>query len=152
MINYGSIYLIVKDFNKTVEFYKSLFEKEVAAQNRDRFAIFHVDGLCLSILNAYYDMQNPDKVITRGKYDSEYDNYVEIAEAGNTGKIVINLNTDDLQKEYNRLRQLKIGNHISEIKYINAKNPYYYFCLKDPDDNTIEITGPYEENENSFCK
>lgn len=147
MINYGSIYLIVKDFNKTVEFYKSLFEKEVAAQNRDLFAIFNVDGLCLSILNAYYDMQNPDKVITRGKYDSEYDNYVEIAETGNTGKIVINLNTDDLQKEYNRIRQIKIGNHISEIKYINAKNPYYYFCLKDPDDNTIEITGPYEENE-----
>ena len=31
------------------------------------------------------------------------------------------------------------------FRYINARNPYYYFSMKDPDDNTIEITGPYDE-------
>ena len=31
------------------------------------------------------------------------------------------------------------------VRYINARNPYYYFSMKDPDDNTIEITGPYDE-------
>lgn len=38
-----------------------------------------------------------------------------------------------------------ISRNITEIRYINARNPYYYFSMKDPDDNTIEITGPYDE-------
>lgn len=146
MINFGSIYLVVKDFQKSLEFYKSLFEKDVTAQNMERFAIFNVNGLCLSLMNGYFDAQNPDKVVTKGKYYSEYDDYMKIAKADNTGKVVINLNTDDLQKEYNRLKKLGIGANLSTIKYINAKNPYYFFCLKDPDGNIIEITGPYDEN------
>lgn len=28
MINYGSIYLVVKDFEAAVDFYKALFEKD----------------------------------------------------------------------------------------------------------------------------
>lgn len=96
MINFGSIYLVVKDFQKSLEFYKSLFEKDVTAQNMERFAIFNVNGLCLSLMNGYFDAQNPDKVVTKGKYYSEYDDYMKIAKADNTGKVVINLNTDDL--------------------------------------------------------
>lgn len=42
MINYGSIYLIAKDFDKSLEFYKNFLEKEVCAQNQNRFAIFDI--------------------------------------------------------------------------------------------------------------
>lgn len=145
MINTGSIYLIVKDFEKSVEFYKLLLEKDVLGQNRNRFAIFDIDKLRLCIMNGYFDKENPDKVVTKGKYYKEYDNMDEILEKENSGKIVINLGTDDLQKEYDRLKKLDIGYHMTDIRYINARTPYYYFSLKDPDDNTIEITGPYKE-------
>lgn len=146
VITTGSVYLIVKDFDKALEFYRQILESDVVAQNMNRFAIFGMKGLNLSIMNGYFDVENPDKVVTRGKYYKEYDDCVGIAESENSGKVVINLSTDDLQREYDRIAGLGIGNCVTEIKYINAKTPYYYFSLKDPDDNTIEITGPYDEN------
>lgn len=145
MISSGSIYIIVKDFDKSVQFYKLLLEREVTAQNMSRFAIFDIERLCLSIMNGYFDFENPDKVTTKGKAYEEYDDCVKIAEMKNTGKVVINLSTNDLKKEYERIRELGIGSRLTEIRYINARNPYYYFSMKDPDDNTIEITGPYDE-------
>lgn len=113
MIKSGSIYLVVKDFNKSLDFYKQLLEKDVLAQNKTRFAIF--------------------------------DFLVVIAEKENPGKIVVNLGTDDLGAEYERIRKLGIGRNVTDIRYINAGSPYYYFSLQDPDGNTVEITGPFEE-------
>ena len=150
MIQFGSIYLIVKDFAKSIEFYKALLEKDVDAQNMTRFAIFNVNGLCLSIMNGYFDVQNPDKVDTKGNHYDQYDDMVAIAEKANCGKVVINLSTDDLEKEYQRILSLGIGENITPIRYISAGMPYYYFSMKDPDGNTIEITGPYEEKDGEF--
>lgn len=96
-------------------------------------------------MNGYFDSEHPDKVTTKGKVYKEYDDCVSIAEMQNTGKVVINLSTNDLKKEYDRICALGIGSKQTEIRYINARNPYYYFSMKDPDDNTIEITGPYDE-------
>lgn len=143
MITYSSIYLIAKDFDKSISFYRALFEKDVHAQNKTRFAIFDTKGLSLAIMNGSFDMEHPDEVLTKGEYCALYDDMEPIMEAANCGKVVINLNTDDLQAEYERIKFLDIGTNLTKIRYINAKNPYYYFCLKDPDGNTIEITGSY---------
>lgn len=67
--------------------------------------------------------------------------------SANCGKVVINLCTDDLEKEYRRIRESGIGSELTEIRYVNAAMPYWYFLLKDIDGNTIEITGNYEEGE-----
>lgn len=146
MIKAGSIYLVVKDFEKSLEFYKQVLGKDVSAQNKTRFAIFNINGLCLCLMNGYFDAKNPEQVTTKGRYYEEYDNMGAIAEKENPGKVVINLGTDDLEAEYKRLFGLGIGQNLTEIRYINAGSPYYYFCLQDPDGNTIEITGPYVEN------
>ena len=145
MINFGSIYLISKDFEISVKFYKELLEKDVVAQNMNRFAIFDVNGFSLSIMNGYFDIENPEKVETKGERYDEYDNYAAIADGVNNGKVVINLGTENLQKEYDRIVNLGIGKNLTQIRYINAKNPYYYFSLKDPDENIIEVTGVYDE-------
>ena len=100
MISQGSIYLIVRDFEESVQFYKLLLERDVTEQNMNRFAIFNINGLCLSIMNGYFDSEHPDKVTTKGKVYKEYDDCVSIAEMQNTGKVVINLSTNDLKKEY----------------------------------------------------
>ncbi|MBD5106523.1 MAG: VOC family protein [Lachnospiraceae bacterium] len=68
----------------------------------------------------------------------------EIALRSNCGKVVINLASDDLAKEYGRIQKLGIGEDMTEIRYVNAGTPYYYFSMKDPDENTIEITGTYD--------
>ena len=146
MIKTGSIYLVVKDFDKSLDFYKQLLEKDVSAQNKTRFAIFNLNGLCFCLMNGYFDAENPEQVITQGKYYEVYDDMVAIAEKENSGKVVINLGTDDLRAEYERIRKLDIGMNITDIRYINAGSPYFYFCLQDPDGNTVEITGPFEEN------
>lgn len=145
MITSGAVYLIVQDFDRSVHFYQSLLQRDVSAQNANRFAIFNIDSLCLSIMNAYYDTENPEKVTRKGKVYSEYDDLLRIARLQNTGKAVINLVTDDLQKEHQRMCRLKIAEGLTDIRYINARNPYYYFSMKDPDGNTVEITGPYAE-------
>ena len=101
MISQGSIYLIVRDFDKSVQFYKLLLERDVTEQNMNRFAIFNINGLCLSIMNGYFDSEHPDKVTTKGKVYKEYDDCVSIAEMQNTGKVVINLSTNDLKVSVN---------------------------------------------------
>lgn len=143
MIQFGSIYLVVRDFEKSVDFYKKLFEVDVSAQNKMRFAIFNAGGLCLCILNGYFDRDNPDKVIEEREYNPLYDDYAAVAAAENNRKIVINLGTPDLTKEYERIKSLNIGTNLTNIRYINAGTPYWYFCLLDPDGNTIEIAGGY---------
>ncbi len=146
MITKGAIYLIVKDFNRSLDFYKCLLERDVCAQNKNRFAIFDIGDFSLSIMNSLYDIQNPGKIITKGLRYDEYDNYHEIALKDNPGKVVINLSSDNLRQDHDRLKSIGIGKNLTEIRYINAKNPYYYFSLKDPDDNIIEVTGKFDSN------
>lgn len=147
MIQLGSVYLIVKNFRKSLDFYRALLEKEVSAQNKERFAIFQAGALTLCILNGYFDREHPQAVVFEGERVEKFDDTVKIAERENCGKAVVNLGTDDLRNEYERIRGLKIGENLTEIRYLNAGNPYWYFCLNDPDGNTIEITGEYKEEE-----
>ena len=142
-MNYGSIYLIVRDFEKSIDFYKKLLEKNVDAQNMTRFAIFNIDGLCLAINSGTFDTENQEKVEYQGAYYEEYDDQLSIIDRQNSGKIVINLSCENLNNEYDRIMKLGIGKDVTEIRYVNAGMPYYYFTLKDPDDNVIEITGEY---------
>ena len=144
MYTYGSIYLIAKDFDKSISFYRALFERDVLNQNKNRFAVFDINGLTLSIMNGTFSREHSDEVVTKGEHCALYDDYAPIIEAPNCGKVVINLSIDDLRAEYERIESLNIAADLTKIRCINAGNPYYYFCLKDPDGNTIEITGNYE--------
>ena len=50
----GSIYLIVKEFEKSVKFYEKLLEIPVSKKNMDRFAMFNFDGQCISLMNGFF--------------------------------------------------------------------------------------------------
>lgn len=67
-MRYGSIYLIVKDFEKSVSFYEKVLDMKVSATNGKRFAMFHNEGLNLCLMNGYYDDENKSQVITKGDY------------------------------------------------------------------------------------
>ena len=139
--------LLLRILRARWSFIKTFFERDVAAQNKTRFACFQIDGLGLSVMNGKFDAEYPDKVVYKGSTYELYDNMERIADSQNSGKVVINLCTDDLKKEYQRIKDLGIGTDLTVIRYINAGSPYWYFCLKDLDGNTIEITGNYTEGE-----
>ena len=145
-MRHGSIYLIVKDFDKSVFFYEKVFDMKVSAANGKRFAMFiNNKGLNLCLMNGYYDIENPGQVVTKGEYWEIYDNQSEIADSINTRKVVINLEVEDLKAEYNRIKELGIATQMTGIRYINVFSPYWYFTFMDPDGNPIEITGGYAE-------
>lgn len=77
-LHFGSVYLIVRDFEKVVSFYEKVFDMEVSAANGKRFAMFNNKGLNLCIMNGYYDSENPEQVKTKGEYWEIYDNQSEI--------------------------------------------------------------------------
>ena len=64
-------------------------------------------------------------------------------------KLVLNFWVEDLEKEYNRLKGLNIG-EVTEIEKVNEG--YYYFNVIDSNNNVCEITDGYnlpeKENEN----
>lgn len=144
-MNWGSIYLVVKDFDKSLDFYEKVLDMKVSATNGKRFAMFNNPGLNLCLMNGYYDEQFPEQKETRGPSYDEYDNMSKIANSTNTKKVFINLGVEDLDKEYQRILDLGIGMNMTPIRYINAFSPYWYFTFMDPDGNPIEITGGHKE-------
>lgn len=144
-MRYGSIYLIVRDFDRSVSFYEKVLGMRVSAVNGNRFAVFNHSGLNLCLMNGYYDDENRDQVITRGGRWDIYDDQRKIADSANNCKIFINLGVEDLKAEYERIKGLGIAAHLTPIRFIQVFSPYWYFTFMDPDGNPIEVTGGYQE-------
>ncbi len=143
----GSIYLIVNDFNESINFYENLLQVPLTQKNMDRFAMFEFEGNCIAIMNAHFDSENPDLVVHKGEYSEYFDDMKSIATAPNSRKFVLNFWDEDLRKEYERIKNLGITDNLTKIKYVCNVSPYYYFQLTDPDGNIIEVTGNYNPEE-----
>lgn len=124
-IHLGSIYLIVRDFEKSISFYEQLLSMTVSTRNcGNKFAEFYFDNKCLALMNE-------DNLQGHHYVDGDH-------------KFVLNFWVEDLEKEYNRLKVLNIG-AMTEIEKVNEG--YYYFNVIDPDNNVCEITGGYHLSE-----
>ncbi len=146
----GCVYLIVNDFEKSIDFYEKLLQFPVTRRNMDRFAMFSFEGNCISLMNGHFDKGNPDKVVHKGEYSDMFDDLESIALAPNTHKFVFNFWTEDLQKEYERIEFLNITGNLTKIKYVCNVSPYYFFQFTDPDGNIIEVTGEYTPKADEF--
>jgi predicted enzyme related to lactoylglutathione lyase len=146
----GSIYLIVRDFSKSIIFYEKLLDMKVTSKNMERFAQFEFEGHNISIMNGYFDNQNPELTIHKGEYVEKFDDLVAIVESKNTNKFVLNFWVEDLEKERERIIKLNISDLVTKVKYVNNVIPYYYFQVADPDGNAIEITGQYISKEDEY--
>lgn len=127
-LHLGSVYLIVKDFEKSVEFYEKFLDTRVDNRCRsgNKFVEFYVDNKCIALMN------EENLIGHSTDLNSPY-------------KFVLNFWVEDLYAEYERVKALKIGN-VTGI--LEAYPTYHYFHLTDPDNNVIEITGGFHMNEN----
>lgn len=144
MLELGSTYLIVKDMEKSINFYEQLLEMKVSHRNFNRWAQFNFSGNCIALYNNSYDYEiiNSNKNLDK-YFNEEYINYLNHRKINYGNNFVLNFWIEDLNAEYERIKGLGIGN-LSEIMYLNIASPYYFFVLEDPDNNTIEITGNYK--------
>lgn len=145
MLHLGSTYLIVKDMEKSINFYEKLLEMKPTAKNFDRWAQFDFDDQCIALYNDEFDK----RMFESGEnleqhYDDAYLKFYKKRKINYGNNMVLNFWIEDLKKEHERVKRLNIGN-VSEIMYLNVASPYYLFIVEDPDGNTIEITGGYEE-------
>lgn len=127
-LHLGSVYLVVKDFERSVEFYEKFLGISVSNRCRsgNKFVEFYIDNKCIALMNEN-NIKGHCTLL-----DSPY-------------KFVQNFWVEDLKTEYERVKSLNIGN-VTEI--LEAYPTYRYFHLTDPDNNIIEITGGYHMNEN----
>ncbi len=139
-LQFTCVYLVVKNMERSIDFYTSLFETKVDKRFEDRWAqIKTPNGFVIGLLNPNYDEQ----VIEKGKdlekhYDKEYiKNISNKYTVGNT--VVLNLKADNFEKEFKRIKRLK-PKHISKTQYVNFMFPYHFFIVQDPDGNLIEIS------------
>ncbi len=122
-LHLGSIYLIVKDFEKSVAFYEKFLGITVEDRCRsgNQFVEFYIDNKCISLMN-------------------ESNLIGHCTDPESPYKFVQNYWVEDLQTEYERVKALHIG-RVTEIR--EAHPAYHYFHLTDPDNNIIEVTGGY---------
>ena len=133
-------YIVVKNFEKSVDFYTSLLQTKVDSKFENRWASIKTpNGSTIGLLSANYDKQT----VKSGKnlkkhYNQEFiKDMTDKYSVGNT--MVLNLKADDFKKEYKRIKALN-PNYISKIQYVNFMCPYNFFMVQDPDGNQIEIS------------
>lgn len=130
-LHLGSVYLVVKDFEKSVEFYEKFLGVKVSDHCRsgNKFVEFYIDNKCISLMNESNIVGHCTSL------ESPY-------------KFVQNYWVEDLSMEHERVKSLNIG-HVTEI--LEAYPAYHYFHLTDPDHNIIEVTGGYHVD-NDICQ
>ena len=137
----GTIYIFVGNLEKSVEFYKLLLQEEPLYINDDRWVQFSNK---IALYNKAYD----EKIIGREpseRFNQAYiDDFYKSNDTLKNNLVVFNFEVDDLKYEYQRLKNLNIGD-VSELMYVNVHMPYWYFNIIDPDGNVLEITGRYDQ-------
>lgn len=137
----STIYVIVKDIEKSTNFYRKLLQEEPLYNNDDRWVQF-------SNFIALYN-KNYDKKFINDKSSERFNEvYIKdfVADKGvpENNIVIFNFEVENFVFEYKRLKDLEIG-EVSDLMYVNVHMPYWYFNIIDPDGNVIEITGQYTQ-------
>ena len=133
-----STYIETDKFKEVIRFYEIVFQKKGNIYTENRWVEFDF-GNKLSIYNRLYD----EEIIKSNKCNNNYNkayinNFKMNQEEKKNNIITLNFYTDELNEEYERIKELNICK-MTEIMYVNITEPYYYFNIYDPEGNTIEI-------------
>lgn len=133
-----STYIETDKFDEVVEFYEKIFQVKGNIYTKNRWIEFDF-GNKLAIYNRLYDEEKIRYEDLKDCYNDEYIKNFNIDRGEKKNNIVtFNFYTSNLKNEYERIKKINICN-MSEIMYVNIREPYYYFNIYDPEGNTIEI-------------
>ena len=135
----GTTYICVKNMKKSMDFYELLLQSKPVHANNDRWVTFDC-GNSISLYNKEYD----EILLEKGSKECFNQAYIDDFHKEDLEKknniIILNFVVKNLKSEYERLKSLNIG-EVSQMMYVNVHLPYWYFNIKDPDGNILEITG-----------
>jgi len=138
----GCTYIKVSDMEKSINFYSKLLQIQPQYSNKERWVMFNC-GNTLALYNLQYDIDILNKnENTDFHYNEAYIKYLRQENTGAGKTVVFNFDVDNLNEEFERVKNLNIGK-VSEIMYVNITMPYYFFIVNDIDGNEIEVTGNY---------
>lgn len=123
-----NFYFVVKDINKSIEFYTKLFEEEPTNITE----------------NGWADWQNKDNKTYFGIISVEATGDERIL--GNNG--VLGLYTDDIDKAFNKCKEIGAKILYEPEKIPNSLDNYTCFAIEDLDGNKIEISYYDKQNNN----
>lgn len=132
-------YIETKNFDKSIDFYKNILQIEPIVFCENRWVEFEV-GNKIALYNIEFDEQKiKDSDEIHNNYNEAYIDDFNSKKLDRKNNIVtFNFYTENLKTEYERIKKLKICD-VSEMKYVNIVEPYYYFNVSDPDGNVLEI-------------
>ena len=132
-------YIETNKFNEVVSFYEKILQIKPNIYTKDRWVEFEC-GNKLSIYNRKFDEEKINSKNNVNYNDAYIKDFNKEQNIKMNNIITLNFYTEDLNAEYSRIKALNIG-AISEIMYVNITEPYYYFTIKDPEGNLLEICG-----------
>lgn len=134
----ATTYICVENMEKSLVFYKSLLQKEPLYVNEDRWITFDCGSL-LSLYNKKYDEKRIEKNDTQCFNQAYLDDFYLDEGSRKNNIVVFNFEVTNLKAEYERIKAMQIG-EVSQLMYVHVHMPYWYFNVKDPDGNILEIT------------
>lgn len=132
-------YIETNKFKEVVSFYEKILQIKPNIYTEDRWVEFEC-GNKLSIYNRKFDEEKLKNKNSINYNDAYIKDFQKEEDRKINNIITLNFYTEDLNTEYSRIKELNIG-EISKIMYVNITEPYYYFTIKDPEGNLLEICG-----------
>ena len=133
----GTTYICVENMKKSMNFYELLLQSKPIYTNDDRWVTFDCVN-SISLYNKAFD----EKLLEKAGEECFNQAYIDDFYKEDSGKknniIILNFEVENLKLEHERLKFLHIG-EVSQMMYVNVHLPYWYFNIKDPDGNILEI-------------
>ena len=122
---------------KSMNFYELLLQSKPLYANDDRWVTFDC-GNSISLYNKGFDEKILEKACEECFNQAYIDDFYKEDSDKKNNIIILNFEVENLKSEYVRLKSLNIG-EVSQMMYVNVHHPYWYFNIKDPDGNILEI-------------
>ena len=132
-------YIETNKFMEVISFYEKILQIKPNIYTENRWVEFE-SGNKLAIYNRKFDEEKINSRNNVNYNDAYIKDFNKEQNIKMNNIITLNFYTEDLNTEYSRIKVLNIG-EISDIMYVNITEPYYYFTIKDPEGNLLEICG-----------